>query len=85
MKNIVFLLFTVITVAFTVPAFGADFLSANQLKNDQTSFTILDVRSGSDWNSASHKIQDAVRSAPQDFGIWSEKLKKDGKYVLYCS
>ena len=46
---------------------------------------ILDVRSGTDWNSSEFKIKGAVRAGPNEFDKWAETYPKDKKFVLYCA
>ena len=46
---------------------------------------ILDVRTGTDWNSSEFKIKGAVRADPNEFDKWAEIYPKDKKFVLYCA
>lgn len=46
---------------------------------------ILDVRTGTDWNSSEFKIKGAVRADPNEFDKWAETYPKDKKFVLYCA
>ena len=46
---------------------------------------ILDVRTGTDWNSSEFKIQGARRAPSGDFEQWSAGYAKDTTLVLYCA
>jgi len=55
----------------------------NKLGSD--GLTVLDVRSGRDWNSSEFIIQGAQRTAPGDFDQWSDDFAKNATLVLYCA
>ncbi len=78
------LIFALATMSY---ASNAPLISPDQLKSvlSDSNLTILDVRTGSDWETSEYKIKGAHRAAPEDFDAWSDKYNKNGHYVLYCS
>lgn len=46
---------------------------------------VVDVRTGSDWNSSEFKIKGAVRVEPSEVASWAAAYGKDKTYVLYCA
>jgi hypothetical protein len=46
---------------------------------------ILDVRTGSSWESSLEKIKGAIREDPKRVNSWADKYPKDKILVLYCS
>ncbi len=46
--------------------------------------TVLDVRSGLDWEDSKYKVKGAVRENPASVGDWTGDLPKKDTYVLYC-
>lgn len=46
---------------------------------------VVDVRTGSDWNSSDFKIKGAVRVEPGEISSWAGGRAKDKIYVLYCA
>ncbi len=71
--------------AFSAGTYGV--MSKEELKGllDSDRLTILDVRTGRDWNSSEFKIQGAQRAASDDFEQWSASYAKDKILVLYCA
>ncbi|MEW6110138.1 MAG: rhodanese-like domain-containing protein [Nitrospirota bacterium] len=47
--------------------------------------TIIDVRTGREWDMSSKKITGSVREDPDDAASWASKYPKDRKIVLYCA
>jgi len=76
------LLFTGSLMAQDVPLMNID-----ELKGllDDPNVVILDVRTNSDWQESTYKIQGALREEKSNFDSWAEKHPKDKTLVLYCA
>lgn len=62
-------------------------LSVDELKMHlgEADYTILDVRTGRDWASATVKISGAERVEPGAVDQWIGNYDKDKTIVLYCT
>ena len=62
-------------------------ISTDELKSrlGDAELTVLDVRTGWDWNQAPEKIVGAVRVDPQSVQEWAGNYPKDRTLVLYCA
>lgn len=45
--------------------------------------TVIDVRTGKDWESSDSMVKGAVREDPDDVEQWAGKYPKDGLLVFY--
>ena len=52
---------------------------------DHSDWVVVDVRSGSDWNSSEQKIKGAIRVERGEESVLSERYGKDKTFVFYCS
>lgn len=88
MKPIKLAALVIMILAFVATAFAVDVRSIDKdaLKADMDAYTIVDVRTGSDWRGSEFKIRGAVRLKGNivDFAK-SKGWAKDAKIVLYCA
>ncbi|MBN1635088.1 MAG: rhodanese-like domain-containing protein [Deltaproteobacteria bacterium] len=76
------LLFTGSLMAQDVSLMNIDELK--ELLNDPN-VVIIDVRTNSDWQESTYKIQGALREEKSIFDSWADKYPKDKTFVLYCA
>lgn len=86
-RTLAFTLVLLLSLVSMGYAAGIPTVTPDQLKQslNDPNVTILDVRTGYDWDTSNYKIQGAHRAAPDDFGEWSKKYDKNGRYILYCA
>lgn len=72
---------------FAVAASDVQRISAEELNSrlGQADLTVIDVRTGGDWNNSDRMIATAIRSNPNDIAPLRSKLAKDQTIVLYCA
>ena len=47
--------------------------------------TIIDVRSGGDWDGSALKIKGAIREDPRKVSSWVDKYPKEKTLIFYCA
>lgn len=47
--------------------------------------SIIDARSASEWSGGDAKIPGAVRGDPNDVGSWAKDYPRDRTLVIYCA
>lgn len=89
MKRFLLLVAAVLLCTTALPALAADVptISKEELRAElgTQEFTILDVRSDSDWDSSNSKIPGAIRLPIDQLETWSENFHKSTPLVLYCA
>ncbi len=66
---------------------GVPLLSVHQLNErlGAADLVVIDVRTGSDWRSATEKIAGALREHPAAVAEWAPRYDREAVIVLYCS
>lgn len=76
-----------LVLALTGVSQAASVVTKETLKDwmDNNTVTVLDARTGRDWNASEFKIQGARRTDPKDVEDWKGSFAKGDRLVIYCA
>lgn len=86
-KILILLLVMLLPLVAQVHAADVETIGKDELKQQLGSgdVVVLDVRTGSDWDSSDFMIKGAVRVDPSDVKSWADSYPHNKTYVLYCA
>lgn len=84
-QRILLVIALVALVSSVAAASDINWMSKDELRSslDDPGLTVIDVRTGSDWERSDSKIKGALREDPGQVELWAGRYPRDSRLVLY--